>query len=105
MRTRIRPRSSAAAAGGSPAASTARCPALLLTGSLDAITPPGWAGDVAEGLSRARFLEFPGRGHDVVSASEEAQTIVVDFLDRPEGGCDTGSTPGARCAPAGARRR
>jgi hypothetical protein len=48
-----------------------------------------WDVGAAEGLSRARLLEFPGLGHGVVPASGCAQGIMVDFLDRPEGGYDT----------------
>jgi pimeloyl-ACP methyl ester carboxylesterase len=64
-------------------------PALLLAGTFDAITPPRWAWQAAEGLSRARVLEFPGLGHSVVPASDCAQAILVGFLDRPGGGYDT----------------
>jgi pimeloyl-ACP methyl ester carboxylesterase len=61
----------------------------LLAGTFDAITPPRWARQAAEGLSRARVLEFPGLGHSVVPASDCARAILVDFLDRPDGGYDT----------------
>jgi pimeloyl-ACP methyl ester carboxylesterase len=64
-------------------------PALLLTGTFDAVTPPGWAREAAEGLSRAHLLEFPGLGHSVVLASGWAAGVVAGFLDRPEGGYDT----------------
>jgi pimeloyl-ACP methyl ester carboxylesterase len=64
-------------------------PALLLSGTFDAVTPPEWAREAAEGLSRGRLLEFPGLGHSVVQASDCARTIMLGFLDRPEGGYDT----------------
>lgn len=65
-------------------------PVLLLSGSFDAVTPPSWARVAAEGLSRARVVEFPGLGHDVLAASDCGRAITVDFLERPEGGYDTG---------------
>ena len=65
-------------------------PVLLLSGSFDAVTPPSWARIAAEGLPRARVLDFPGLGHDVVAASDCARAITVDFLERPQGGYDTG---------------
>ena len=64
-------------------------PVLLLDGTFDAVTPPGWAKIAARGLSSSRLLLFPGIGHDVVSASDCARSIMVDFLQRPRGGYDT----------------
>jgi pimeloyl-ACP methyl ester carboxylesterase len=65
-------------------------PALLMSGSFDAVTPPSWAGLAAEGLPRSRLLVFPGLGHDVIAASDCGRTIMADFLEQPEGGYDTG---------------
>jgi pimeloyl-ACP methyl ester carboxylesterase len=64
-------------------------PSLLISGSFDAVTPPSRALLAAESLSRSRVLVFPGLGHDVVAASDCGRSIVVDFLERPEGGYDT----------------
>jgi pimeloyl-ACP methyl ester carboxylesterase len=60
-------------------------PALLLAGTLDAVTPPSQADVAAEGFPNARVVRIAGSGHDVLSASPCAQRITVDFLDDPRG--------------------
>nr|WP_271210616.1 alpha/beta hydrolase [Rhodococcus wratislaviensis] len=64
-------------------------PALLLTGSLDAVTPPSQARTAAETLSRPEVLEFPGLGHDVLQSSDCAPAVTVGFLENPAGGYHT----------------
>ena len=64
-------------------------PALLLTGSLDAVTPPSQARTAAETLSRSEVLEFPGLGHDVLQSSDCAPAVTVGFLEKPVGSYDT----------------
>jgi pimeloyl-ACP methyl ester carboxylesterase len=64
-------------------------PTLLMSGSLDGITPPAWAAVAAEGLPKSRSLVIPGVGHDVIRLSECARTIMVGFLNQPSGGYDT----------------
>ncbi|MFC9834451.1 alpha/beta fold hydrolase [Rhodococcus sp. NPDC127530] len=64
-------------------------PTLLLTGSLDAVTPPSRARTAAESLSRSEVLEFPGLGHDVLQSSDCAPAVTVSFLEKPAGGYDT----------------
>ncbi|MFW2241498.1 alpha/beta fold hydrolase [Rhodococcus opacus] len=64
-------------------------PALLLTGSLDAVTPPSQARTAAETLSRSEVLEFPGLGHDVLQSSDCAPAVTVGFLENPAGGYHT----------------
>jgi pimeloyl-ACP methyl ester carboxylesterase len=61
-------------------------PTLLLSGTLDGITPPGWAAAAATGLPNSRSLLFPGLGHYVFPSSECARTAVTGFLDQPSGG-------------------
>jgi pimeloyl-ACP methyl ester carboxylesterase len=58
-------------------------PALLLAGTLDAVTPPSQADLAAEGLPNGRVVRIAGSGHDVISRSACAQRILVDFLDYP----------------------
>lgn len=65
-------------------------PTLLLTGTLDAVTPPSQAELAAEGLPNGRVVRIPGSGHDVLSQSPCAQQITIDFLDAPtdyDAGC------------------
>jgi pimeloyl-ACP methyl ester carboxylesterase len=64
-------------------------PVLLMTGTFDAITPPAWADLAAQGLTHSTVLRFPGVGHDVISWAECGRTVMVKFLDRPNGGYDT----------------
>ncbi|MBO1269815.1 alpha/beta fold hydrolase [Arthrobacter cavernae] len=64
-------------------------PTLLMSGSLDGLTPPAWATMVANGLSRSKALVFPGIGHGVVYGSECARTSMLAFLNQPAGGYDT----------------
>jgi pimeloyl-ACP methyl ester carboxylesterase len=77
-----------------------RIPVLELSGTFDAIASLVWAKAAARGLSRARIVQFPGVGHDVVNWSQCGAQIMVDFLNRPHGGYTT------RCASRlGARGR
>ena len=43
-----------------------RVPALVLSGELDAITPPRYGARVSAGLARGRHVILPGRSHDEV---------------------------------------
>jgi pimeloyl-ACP methyl ester carboxylesterase len=57
-----------------------RCPALVLSGGDDIITPPAWAAALAETLG-ARHLSFPGYGHTVAVRHPVAYNLAVrDFL-------------------------
>lgn len=59
-------------------------PALIVTGALDAITPPHWADEVAAGLTGSHTLRFPGAGHDVMIWSTECGIAVMNsFLNDP----------------------
>jgi pimeloyl-ACP methyl ester carboxylesterase len=65
-------------------------PVLLMTGTFDAITSPAWADLAAQGLTHATVLRFPGVGHDVIGWRHKCgATVMVKFLDRPNGGYDT----------------
>jgi pimeloyl-ACP methyl ester carboxylesterase len=63
-------------------------PVLLLTGTFDAIAPPAWADLAAQGLTHSTVLRFPGVGHSVISWAKCGATVMVRFLDRPNGGYD-----------------
>jgi pimeloyl-ACP methyl ester carboxylesterase len=64
-------------------------PVLLLAGSFDAITAPGWAEVAARGLTNGRVVRVPGAGHDVTLWSECGQLVMLNFFDDPAGGYDT----------------
>jgi pimeloyl-ACP methyl ester carboxylesterase len=61
-------------------------PALLISGSLDAVTAPPNAVTVAAGLPNAHVLDFPDSAHDVMIWSPAcAVTVMHNFLDQPDG--------------------
>jgi pimeloyl-ACP methyl ester carboxylesterase len=64
-------------------------PALLLTGTLDAVTPPSQAYLAARTLSRSTVVPIRGFGHDTFDASTCAQSITRGFFDKPTGGYRT----------------
>ena len=60
-------------------------PVLLVSGSLDAITPPTSAELVAQNMPNAHQLTFPGMGHGVAVQSPECFTTVMNgFLNSPQ---------------------
>jgi pimeloyl-ACP methyl ester carboxylesterase len=59
-------------------------PALLITGTFDAVTPPNQADEAAATLPQGKVVRFPGLGHDVFAASDCGRQIVADFLSRPD---------------------
>ncbi|MGI9028582.1 MAG: alpha/beta fold hydrolase [Ilumatobacteraceae bacterium] len=70
-------------------ATTSDVPTLLLTGDLDAITPPSGADLAAETLSDSTVLRFPGAGHDVMIWSAAcAVDVMYAFLDANGGDFD-----------------
>jgi pimeloyl-ACP methyl ester carboxylesterase len=74
-----------AAGPGLTAPARSDVPALLVSGALDGITPPGFAAEAAASLPRARQLVFPGAGHAVFSSSPECfVNVLTDFLDGPD---------------------
>ena len=58
-------------------------PTLVITGSLDPITPPVFAYGVAEHLTNHELYEFPDLGHGVLLRSTCAQRLASRFLDDP----------------------
>ena len=58
-------------------------PALVLSGQYDPITPPAWARQAAESLSRSTVYEFAGLGHGVAFAHLCPMSIVVAFVNDP----------------------
>ncbi|TQF69287.1 alpha/beta hydrolase [Rhodococcus spelaei] len=60
-------------------------PALLMAGTFDAVTPPSQADEAATTLPRSTVVRFPGLGHDVLGVSDCARTVMLDFLDHPDG--------------------
>ena len=59
-------------------------PVLLVSGSLDAITPPTSAELVAQNMPNAHQLTFPGTGHGVAVQSLSASTVMNGFLNSPQ---------------------
>jgi pimeloyl-ACP methyl ester carboxylesterase len=58
-------------------------PTLVLTGEFDPVTPPEYGELVASHLSNSYYFELPGIGHDILVASECAQSIIGDFIADP----------------------
>jgi pimeloyl-ACP methyl ester carboxylesterase len=58
-------------------------PSLLLSGNLDPVTPPSWAEQVAEGLSRSRHVIVPGAGHGTTSLGC-VPDLLAEFLESLE---------------------
>jgi hypothetical protein len=50
-------------------------PALLITGTFDAVTPPSQAAEAAKTLRHGKVVRFPGLGHDVFIASDCGRRI------------------------------
>ncbi|MBE0699549.1 MAG: alpha/beta hydrolase, partial [Anaerolineaceae bacterium] len=58
-------------------------PTLVLSGAFDPITPPDYAKQAAEGLSRSFLFSFPAGGHGEVGSTACADNILLAFLDNP----------------------
>lgn len=69
-------------------------PTLLLAGRFDPITPPAWANQAAETLSRHYLYELPTVGHGVVRSSDCGMALAVAFLADPT------TAPDAACLDA-----
>jgi pimeloyl-ACP methyl ester carboxylesterase len=59
-------------------------PTLILSGSLDSVTPLAWAYAAAETLPNSRIASIPGVGHFVAPESRCAQSVIASFLLRPD---------------------
>ncbi len=66
-------------------------PVLLLAGQYDSTTPPFFATRVAERLSQAQLVEFPGQGHAVAfsSVSNCPRDVLFAFLGAQGANVDT----------------
>ena len=63
-----------------------RVPALVITGSQDALTPIGDAEEVAEMIPLSQLVELRGAAHGLMVESPNAfNDAVLDFLDRVSG--------------------
>ncbi len=58
-------------------------PSLLMGGVLDGVTPARWADVVAKGLENSEAIAIPGVGHDVISQSPCARSMMDAFFDDP----------------------
>jgi pimeloyl-ACP methyl ester carboxylesterase len=68
-----------------------RVPALVITGSQDALTPIGDAEELAEMIRYAQLVELRGAAHGLMVESPNSfNDTVLDFLDRVSG-LDAGS--------------
>jgi 3-oxoadipate enol-lactonase len=75
-----------------------RVPALVITGSQDALTPIGDAEELAEMIPYAQLVELRGAAHGLmVEAPNAFNNAVLDFLDRVSG-LDTGVVDAAASA-------
>ena len=71
-------------------------PALLLSGSLDPVTPPKWGEETARHLSKATDVVAPG-SHGI--GGECIESIVRSFLENPDHKLDTGCVAELKCPP------
>lgn len=56
-------------------------PALVLSGDVDPVTPPGWGESVARHLANSRHITVPATGHGVIGTSC-GQELIREFIDR-----------------------
>jgi pimeloyl-ACP methyl ester carboxylesterase len=55
-------------------------PALVLSGDLDPVTPPGWGDAVTQHLKNARHITVPATGHGVIG-TPCGQELIEDFVE------------------------
>jgi pimeloyl-ACP methyl ester carboxylesterase len=64
-----------------PGLGAIRCPALVLVGDRDELTPPERAAEMARGIAGARLVEVPGSGHcSPVEQPEFVTRALLEFL-------------------------
>jgi pimeloyl-ACP methyl ester carboxylesterase len=56
-------------------------PALILSGELDPVTPPGWGETAAKTLPNSKHLVAPGTGHGVLGTSC-GMRLIYDFIQK-----------------------
>lgn len=66
-----------------PTSAPADVPVLVLSGGLDAVTPPAFARAAVGAQPRAEVVAFPGTGHGVLFWDTCAPTVLRDFFERP----------------------
>jgi pimeloyl-ACP methyl ester carboxylesterase len=59
-------------------------PALILSGSLDPVTPATWARATASHLPNAFLVERQDQGHGLIGSDPCAETLAGRFLDAPD---------------------
>ena len=65
-----------------PTLATIDVPTLVIVGEEDSLTPPQDAGELEEGIERARLVRIPNVGHlTPLEAPEEFNSAVLSFLD------------------------
>jgi pimeloyl-ACP methyl ester carboxylesterase len=70
-----------ARADSRPGLGAIRCPALVLVGDRDELTPPGRAAEMAEAIPGARLIEVPGSGHcSPLEQPEFVTRALLEFL-------------------------
>jgi pimeloyl-ACP methyl ester carboxylesterase len=62
-----------------PMLGSIRCPALVLVGADDEITPPERAAEIAAGIAGAHLVTIPQSGH--VSALEQPEEVTRALLE------------------------
>ena len=71
-----------------------RVPALVMTGSRDALIPPGSATVIAERFPGAELHIFEGAGHGFTrERPEESARVILEFLSKVEGSSGDGPRP------------
>ena len=58
-------------------------PVLIIEGTFDAATAPGWVNLITPDLKNAQVVPFPFTGHSVLGKSKCAPSIMAAFLDKP----------------------
>lgn len=71
---------------------TSDIPTLVMSGSLDPITPPIFGQTVAANLANSTWVEFPGVGHGASLSGDCPKSVALAFLDNPASELDTSCT-------------
>ena len=78
---------------------TSDVPALVLSGDLDPVTPPGWGDSVAQHLKNARHITVPATGHGVIG-TPCGQDLIRQFIEKgTAAGLDTSCASRVRRPP------
>jgi pimeloyl-ACP methyl ester carboxylesterase len=64
-----------------PTLGTIKCPALMIVGASDQLTPPAHAEEIAQGIPGAKLVTLAGSGHmSPMEKPEEVTRLLVDFF-------------------------